>query len=85
MALNDLASSISHESFVYHPMDETVEAATVKEVLELLIDKNAEVKNLAVKTYVYALTQTRHAVDPRARRKLPCDYHEPWRACARGR
>lgn len=50
MALNDLASNVAHESYTYHPLEEAIESATVKQVLDLLIDKNAEVKNLAVKT-----------------------------------
>lgn len=50
MALNDLVSSISHESYTYHPLEESVESAVIKQVLELLMDKNAEVKNLTVKT-----------------------------------
>lgn len=78
MALNDLSSSIAHEAYTYHPLDETVERTAVKEVFALLTDKNDEVKNLAVKTYVALLTQPRHAVPPRTEWQCPLD---PCPAC----
>ncbi|WFD41391.1 hypothetical protein MPSI1_000018 [Malassezia psittaci] len=50
MALTDLTSHLSHESFAYQPLDSSVETAIAKQVVELLTDKNSEVKNLAATT-----------------------------------
>ncbi|KAI3623012.1 TIP120 [Malassezia furfur] len=50
MALMDVSASLAQESYRYQPLEESVESAVVKQVLELVVDKNSEVKNLAVKT-----------------------------------
>ena len=51
MALNDLAATISRKS-VFSPVPDGIEEMTVQQVLDLLSDKNTEVKNLAVNTCV---------------------------------
>lgn len=51
MALNDLAATITRKS-VFSPVPDGIEVMTVQQVLDLLSDKNTEVKNLAVNTYV---------------------------------
>ncbi|EPQ30131.1 uncharacterized protein PFL1_02248 [Pseudozyma flocculosa PF-1] len=48
MALNDLMSELNKDSFLQ--LDDATEAATVSQVLDLMKDKNGEVKNMAVKT-----------------------------------
>ena len=50
MALNDLVTSLTRDSAKYAQMDERLEAMVVQQVLELLGDKNTEVKNLTVTT-----------------------------------
>ena len=50
MALTDLTSHLSHESFAYQSLDSSIETAIAKQVVELLTDKNTEVKNLAATT-----------------------------------
>ena len=83
MALMDVSASLTQESYRYHPLEDSVESALVKQVLELVVDKNSEVKNLAVKTCVQRLTQPRHAVDARASGALSRDRVQPRAAGAR--
>ncbi|WFD06289.1 hypothetical protein MVES1_001634 [Malassezia vespertilionis] len=61
MALNDLVSVVSHESYAYHPLEEKLESAAVQQTLDLLKDKNTEVKNLTVKTLGTLSTHVRDA------------------------
>ncbi|WFC96953.1 hypothetical protein MBRA1_003619 [Malassezia brasiliensis] len=61
MALMDVSGSLTQESYRYHPLEESVESAVVKQVLELVVDKNSEVKNLAVKTLGTLSTRVRPA------------------------
>ena len=51
MALNDLANTILDDSSLFGA-DETLEAKTVTKVIQLVQDKNSEVKNQAVKWLV---------------------------------
>ena len=48
MALNDFSSSLGSDTYAYSKMDESLEVAAVKQVLELLHDTNTEVKNLSL-------------------------------------
>lgn len=47
MALNDLIAEARKETFLQ--LDEGLETQTVNQVLELMNDKNGEVKNMAVR------------------------------------
>lgn len=51
MALNDLAAIVDRKSS-FSPVTDGIEEMTVKQILDLLHDKNTEVKNLAVNTLV---------------------------------
>jgi len=51
MALNDLTNTILDDSTIFGA-DEALEAKTVNKVIQLVQDKNSEVKNQAVKWQV---------------------------------